>query len=96
MADHASVLLLLYIGEEFSLHDPVEFLLLIHNVNHSQINIVCLKPCQKILKRLLHLVQLPGADILAVLPGGTEMSLNNPFLPLSFQRFSDIGADIRL
>ena len=96
MADHASVLLFLYIGEEFSLHDPVEFLLLIHKVNHAQINIVCLKTCQKIRKRLLHLVQLPGADILAVLPGRTEMSLNNPFLPLSFQRFSDIGADIRL
>ena len=41
MADHASGLLLLHIGEKRSVHDPVKFRLLIHKVDHAQVEVIC-------------------------------------------------------
>ena len=94
MTDHALFLLLFDVGQKFSLHDAVKFRLLIHEMNHSEIDIIGLKACKQIGKGFLHLIHISGAHILAVLPGGAEVSLDDPFFPSSLQGVSDIGTDI--
>ena len=37
----------------------------------------------------------PRADILAILPGGTDMPLDIPFFPVAGNRLSYIGAHVR-
>ena len=92
VADDALCLLLLYIGQELSLHDPVELGLLIHEVDHAQVDVVGAQAGEQVLKGGLHFVHVPGADVLAVLPGGAEVSLDDPALPLPGDGGSDVGA----
>ncbi len=65
-------------------------------MDHPQIHMIRLQARKQIFKSRLYLIQLSCFYILAVLPGGTDMSLDDPFLPPSLQRKPDIGADIRL
>ena len=96
VADDAFCLLLLHIGQEFPLHDAVELRLLVHEVDHAQVDVAGAQPLQQILKGGHHLVHVPGADILAVLPGGAEVPLDDPPLPLSGDGRADVGAHLGL
>ena len=84
------------IGNKFAGHDLFKFLRAVNKVDHAQINVICLHSCKKITESFIHLVQLSGTFILTVLPGGTNVSLNDPFVPAVFDGISDIGADIWL
>ncbi len=80
------------IFDELSLHDFTELCRLVHEMDHAQVYVVCLQPVQEILEGGLYLGQLPGADILAVLPGGADVALDVPFLPASGDGVADVGA----
>ena len=84
------ILLFFYIGQEFALHDPVKLCFLIYKMDHSQIDIIRLKPGEKILKGLFHFIKFPGPHILAILPGRTKMPLDDPVFPPSCQCLSNI------
>ena len=68
----------------------------IHKVDHSQINIVRPKAFQQVCKCSFGLLKVPGPHILAVLPGGTQVPLDDPALPAAFDGGPDMRADIRL
>ena len=91
MADHTFGPLLLYIGKKRSVHNPVKFRLLIHKVDHTQVKIIRPQTRQQILKGRLDLLHVPGADVLPLLPGGAEVPLDDPPLPLP----GDGSANIR-
>ena len=48
MTDDSFLLLLFHIGQKFSFHDPVKFCLFIYKMDHTQIYIICLQPCQQV------------------------------------------------
>ena len=96
VADFSACLQLFHIPDVRPVHKRIPVGFLVHKVNHPQINVICLKPCQQVLKRFPALIHVAAADILAVLPGGTDVSLDKPALPPARKRFSDIGAHIRL
>ena len=82
VADDPLGLLFLHISQELSLHNAVELSLLVYKVDHTQINVVGPQPAEQVLEGRLHLVHVPGSDILTILPGGTEVPLDDPALPL--------------
>ena len=90
MADHTFGLLLLYIDKKRSVHNPVKFRLLIHKVDHAQVEVICPQARQQILKGRLDLLHVPCADVLPVLPGGAEVPLDDPPLPLPGDGRADI------
>ena len=96
VTDHSLFLLLLHVSQEFPFHDPVKFRLLVHKVDHAQIDVVRAQAGQQVLKGRLHFVHVPGADVLTVLPGGAEMTLNDPSVPSSRNGLSNVRAHIGL
>ncbi len=68
----------------------------IDKMYHAEVHIIGLHPRKQILKGRLHQSQIPCPHILAVLPGGTDMPLDDPPVPSSLQCRPDIGTHIRL
>ena len=95
MPDHTVSFQLPHILHEFPADNPVEFLRRIDKVDHPQIYVIRLQPRQQILKSRLYFRQIPRPHILPVLPSGTDVALNDPFLPPSFDGQTDIRADVR-
>ena len=89
VADDALLLLLFDVLEELPLEDPVEVLLRVHVVDHPQVDVVRPQPGEQVLEGLPHQGQLPGADVLALLPGGAEMALDDPLFPAAFDGVAD-------
>ena len=94
MADFSCCFQFMHVFNKFTIHNAVKFFRLIHKMNHAKIYVICLQSGQQIFKSFFHLWHLSGSDILIVLPGGTNMSLNVPFFPASFQSKSNVGTDI--
>ena len=90
MVNDPLLLFLFHVIKEFSLHNFVEFRLLIHKVDHAKIYIVRSEACQQIRESLLHLRKIPRADILTILPGRADMPLDDPALSFASNGFSNI------
>ena len=89
VADHAFIMELMNILDVIRVQAAVPFLLGIDVVDHTQIDIVGLQSFQQIFKSRNHMFQLPGTGILLILPGGTDMALDQPFLTISLHALSD-------
>ena len=96
VTDDSGFFQFLDIGNKFAGHDLFKFIRAVNKVDHAQINVIRLHSCKKITESFINLIKLSGTFILAVLPGGADVSLNDPFVPAAFDRISDIGADIWL
>ena len=71
------------------IHAAVPVCLLIHVVDHAQIDVIGIHAPQDVFKSSLCLLHVPRADVLAVLPGGADMPLHDPFFALSFHGLPD-------
>ena len=96
MPDHALLLQLMDIFHERTVQKLLPFLLGIHIMDHTQIDIVSTQPLQQILEGLLHLGKLTATHILTVLPRGTQMPLYVPFLSGALDALSDMRSYARL
>ena len=96
VADDALFLLLLHVLEKFPLKHAVEVLLRVHVVDHPQVDVVGLQPGEQVLEGLPHQGQLPGADVLALLPGGAEVPLDDPLLPAALDGAANLAAHLRV
>ncbi len=96
MPDGSFFLQIPYIFHKLSVYHPVKFFGSINEMNHPQVYVVSVKPCQQIRKRRFHLLKISGTDILAVFPYGANVSLYDPFLTTPLKRQADIRAHIRL
>ena len=48
VTDDSFFLLLFYISQKFSFHDPVKLCFFIYKMDHAQIDIIRLQPCQQV------------------------------------------------
>ena len=58
-------------------------------MNHADIQIIRIQQLHHLLKPGFDFRQITGPQILPVFPDGTEMGLDQEFLPAAFQRFPD-------
>ena len=89
-------LLLPNILDELAIHYVFKIFYLINIMNHTKIKIIYLKTFHKVFECRNDLIHLTGTYILAVLPSGTEMALNDPILSCILNGYSNIGSYIRL
>ena len=68
----------------------------VHIVDHADLRVIGLQPAELIGKARLHLVQIPGALVLPVLPDGAQVGLEDEFLPPAPQRAAQAGAELRV
>ena len=68
----------------------------VHKVDHADVHIVGVQPGEEVLKEPLAVVQIPGAAVLAVLPGRADVPLENHLLPAAFQGCTQVGAYVGL
>ena len=94
MPDHTLFLLLQHIPQEGAVYNCLPVLRRVHKMDHPQIDVIGLQSCQQVLKGRHHLLHIPGPDILPILPCGSKMPLNDPFLPAALQCFANIRAHI--
>ena len=64
----------------------------VHIVDHAHVDEVRAQTLQQIPKPGAHLVHVPGALVLAVLPDGAQMALEQEFVPPPLQRAAQAGA----
>ena len=87
MVDNARRVELLHVIQvRAARHERGEFVHVVDEVNHTQIKVVGLQQFQLVLERLLDRVNLARAHVLAVLPGRTNVPLDNPIRAMRRQR----------
>ena len=96
VADNALLFQFQHILQEGTVDDGFPVGRLVNVMDHTQIDVIGLQTGQKILESRLHLLHIPCPDILAVLPGRTDMSLNVPFFPTALEGMAQIGAHVGL
>ena len=96
MADGSVLFKLSHILHELAGVNLLKLFFLVDVVDHSQVNVIRSQAGKQIRKGLLYLYKLPGTDVLAVLPGGADVPLNDPFVTPAFDGRADVGADVWL
>ena len=97
MADRARGLELLDVAQVGAVVEDVRELLgRVDVVDHAEVDVVGAEAVEQILERALHRLDLAGADVLAALPRGAEMPLDDPVLAVAGDGVADHGADARV
>ena len=78
MADDTLRLQFLHIRKIFRMKHFIQITLIVHIMDHAEIDVIRLQPFQQIFKGGLHLAHVTCADVLAVLPSGADMALYDP------------------
>ena len=94
--DDALFMQLMDVLDEFRVHARVPVALQIHVVNHAQVDVAAADARQQILEGGLHILHVPGAHVLAVLPGRADVALHKPLVPARRNRLSDDVPGLRV
>ena len=96
MPDSARPKKLAHVCHERPRHDLFEFERLVDVMDHADVHIVRMEACEQIFERRLHLAHVARAHVLPVLPGRTDMPLDDPTLAVSFERIAQIRTSRRI
>ena len=80
MPDDPFFMQLVHVVDIPGVHAGIPVFLRIYIMNHSQVDVSAADALKQVLERRFHESHIPGAHILPVLPGGPDMSLDEPLI----------------
>lgn len=92
--DRARCVQIAYIGDEGAVHNAVEFVDRVDVVDHAQLYMVGAEAGEQVFECRAHLVHIARADILAVLPGRTDVPLDDPSVAFAGDGGAQIAAHL--
>ena len=80
--------------DELPGHDALVLVDVVDVVDHAQLHVVGAEAREQVLERGTHEIHVSRAHVLAVLPGGADVALDDPAVARAGQRSSEVAAHL--
>ena len=94
MPDRSRLLERAHVGDELAGHDGLELLHVVHVVDHAELHVAGSQAREQVLERGAYRVEVARARVLAVLPSGADVPLDDPAVALSRDGGAQVAAHL--